>query len=42
MEKLKEWEFPVVTYKVEKDIDNEMLSKYLQDRRNNSKVTNKN
>ena len=37
MKKLKEWDFPTVTYKVEKKLEYDMLSKYLQDRRKNSK-----
>lgn len=30
MEKLKNWGFPLVTHLIKKDIDNDMLSKYLQ------------
>lgn len=37
MKKLEEWEFPTVTYKITKDLDNDMLSKYLQERRKDSK-----
>ena len=37
MKKLEEWKFPVVTYKVEKTLTYDMLSKYLQDRRTSAK-----
>ena len=36
MKKLEEWQFPTVEYKVVKELDNELLSKYIQDRRKNS------
>jgi DNA ligase (NAD+) len=36
MEKLKEWEFPVVKYKISNNLTNDMLSNYLQTRRSNS------
>lgn len=37
MLKLAEWNFPTVEYKVLSDIDNDILSKYIQERRTNSK-----
>lgn len=37
MEKLEEWGFPTVTYKISKKLTYDMLSKYLQDRRTSSK-----
>ena len=37
MQKLTEWEFPIVEYKVLKDITNDILSKYLLERRTDSK-----
>ncbi len=37
MKKLKEWEFPIVEYKVTDDLMEEELGKYLQERRKNSK-----
>lgn len=36
MKKLVEWSFPVASYKVEKTLTYDMLSKYLQDRRKSS------
>lgn len=37
MKKLEEWEFPTVQYKVMKNINNDILSKYLSERRKESK-----